>query len=355
MLIHDSFVLSLVTGIGLTLFVYGIEEIIFSSPQSKYLKRAKSFPEFVTTFISFCLTILFFYGALVSPLWLKFIYAGFFIFVAMVEYGYQKVMRRFAVAGDVEIAFISPPTMWKDATSLFFDFRVFIPIIVVVAVLWAIHPLSSWVAGSTPLVILLVVIIPLNNLQHKLAYRLNWGSTPVQAITTLIDFGKIRFKKVEREKLSFKSNTQPGNNIVLIMDESVRADHLSVNGYVRATSPHLEELAKDKELFHNWGNAVPGATCSNTSNGLMSTGARIQPGSLDIIYRHPTIFQYAKAMGYRTVYIDVQTSYLWNGINKNDLAYIDEWIKSTKFGESNLTSDFLAADCLRNMAATSSS
>ena len=353
MLINNPQTLSLLTAIGLALFIYGLEEIIFSGPQRKYLRRAKRFSEFVTTILSFLLTILFFYGTLVSPLWLKLIYAGFFIFISIVEYGYQKVMHRFAVAGDVEIGLISPPGMWKDAGALYLDLRAFISIIVVGTVLWIIHPLSSWEAGLAALSILLLAVIPLNNIQHKLAYRLNWGPAPIQAMTALLDFGRMRFKKAEREKLTFHSSTAPTNNIVLIVEESLRADHLSINGYSRATSPHLEELAKEKELFHNWGIAVPGATCSNVSNGLMSTGAPIKPGSLDIIYKHPTIFQYAKAMGYRTFYIDVQTSYLWNGINKNDLDYIDEWIKSTKFGESNLTSDFMAADCLREIVAGS--
>ena len=349
MSINNPQTLSLLIAVGIALFIYGLEEIIFSGPQRKYLRRAKRFSEFVTTILSFLLTILFFYGALVSPLWLKLIYAGFFVFVSMVEYAYQKVMRRFAVAGDVEIGLISPPGLWKVAGALYFDSRVFISIIVIGTVLWIIHPLSSWEAGSAALSILLLVVIPLNNIQHKLAYKLNWGPTPIQAIKALLDIGRMRFKKTDREKLSFHSSNAPTKNIVLIMDESLRADHLSINGYSRATSPHLEELAKEKELFHNWGIAVSGATCSNISNGLMSTGATIKHGSLEVIYKHPTLFQYAKAMGYRTFYIDVQTSYLWNGINKNDLAYIDEWIKSTEFGESNLSSDFMAADCLRDI------
>lgn len=349
MLIRDPHILPLLTAIELTSFIYIIEEIIFSQMQWKYIRLAKRFAESATTVTSFCLTVIFFYGILVSPLWLKCIYAAFFIFISLVEYGYQKVMRRFTVAGDIEIGLISPPKMWKDASTLYLDMRVFFSIIVFGLTLWVIRPASNLSASLGSFTLLVLVLIPLNFIQSKLSYDLNWGPTPIQAIRALIEFGRMRFTKVEREKLTFQSHVQPINNIVLIMDESLRGDHLSVNGYSRATSPYLEELAKQRELFHNWGIAVPGATCSNTSNGLMSIGAPIEHGNLAIIYKHPTIFQYAKAMGYRTFYIDVQTSYLWNGINKNDLAYIDDWIKSTKFGENNITSDFLAAENLREI------
>jgi len=353
MLIRGSDTLSLLGAAGLTLFIYGIEEIIFSGPQRKYLRRATHFLEFATTLLAFLLTVLFFYGMLSSPAWLKLLQAAWFVFVSMVEYGYQKVLRRFAVAGDVEIGLISPPGMWKDAGALYFDPRVFITLTVVAGVLWLVDPRSSWQVGLLACGILLTVTVGLNHIQRRLAYRLNRGPTALQAMAALLDFARMRLRRVQRKKLSLHLSDRPGKNIVLIVDESLRADHLSVNGYARATTPHLEAISKAEDFFHNWGVAVPGATCSNISNGLLGTGARIEPGSLDGIYRHPTMFQYARAMGYRTFYIDVQTSYLWNGIGQNDLVYIDEWFKSTEFGEDNLNSDFRAAERLHAITANS--
>ncbi|MBI5838653.1 MAG: sulfatase-like hydrolase/transferase [Chloroflexi bacterium] len=341
--------LALLTAVEFTLFIYIVEEIIFSQPQINSLRRAKGFLEFTTSFTSFILTVLFFYGALVSPLWLKLMYAGFFILVSMVQYGYQRAMGRFAVAGDIEIGIISPPVMWRDSGALYFEPRVFLSILVFLLTLWVVHPLSSWAAGLGSLGVLVLSMILLNILQHKSSYGLNWGPVPIQALEALIEFGRLRLSKSDREQLVFRAELTPTNNLVLIVDESVRGDHLSINGYPRATSPWLEELAKQNGLFHNWGIAVPGATCSNVSNGLMIIGAPIKFGSLEIIYKHPTLFQYAKAMGYRTIYIDVQTPYLWNGIGKDDLKYIDVWIKSTEFGEDKIMLDFLAADRLREI------
>ena len=64
---------------------------------------------------------------------------------------------------------------------------------------------------------------------------------------------------------------------MLIIDESIRPDHLSLNGYKRATTPYLEELARQPGLVHNWGAAASGATCSQLSNALMITGVTPQP------------------------------------------------------------------------------
>jgi len=348
-LILNPHVLAAFTAVALTAFIYALEEIIFARPLTKFLRRAGSAPEIISAFASFFLTVAFFYGAVISPAWLRGMYAAFFMIACMAEYSYQKVMGRFAVGGDIEVAFISPPKMWRDAGALFLDMRVFIAILVFILVLWLVQPASNGYAGTGSLGVVILGLIVLRTFQRGFPGRLNYGPSPIQAVKVLLDYGRMRLKKVKRESLAFRTEVKPSNNIVLIVDESVRGDHLSVNGYGRSTSPHMEELAGQAGLFHNWGIAVPGATCSNVSNGLLGTGLQIKPGNLDFIYERPTLFQYAKAMGYRTFYLDVQTPYLWNGINKNDLVHMDGWIKSTEFGGDQLTSDFLAAERIRHI------
>ena len=61
------------------------------------------------------------------------------------------------------------------------------------------------------------------------------------------------------------------------------------------------------------------------------------------IANYPTVFQYAKAMGYKTYYMDVQTNTLWNGLTDRDVPFIDSWFKALDFG-SDFDSDFRAAD-----------
>lgn len=339
--------------IGLTLFIYILEEIIFFRPQINYWMNAKHFVEFTTAMLAVLLTILFFYSALVSPAWLKFMTALFFVVTLTGEYGYQRVMGRFAVAGDIEIGFISQSGIWKATGALYFNKQVIVPSVVFLITILVARPTPDWITGAGSLGGVILAVFLLSLIQPKFIYRFNWGPSPIQAIRTFLDFVRARLTKVKRETLTFHSAAKPTNNIVLIVDESLRADHMSVNGYARATTPYLDELAAHAKFFHNWGIAVPGATCSNTSNGLLGSGAPIQPGGLDLIYKYPSGFQYAKAMGYRTVYIDAQTSILWNGINENDLAYIDVWIKATGLGDDKLTVDFTAAERIREIVGGS--
>ena len=58
---------------------------------------------------------------------------------------------------------------------------------------------------------------------------------------------------------------------------------------------------------------------------------------------YPTVFQYAKAMGYKTYYMDVQASSLWNGLTDQDIPFIDSWFKAPDFGH-DIEADFRAAD-----------
>ncbi len=131
-----------------------------------------------------------------------------------------------------------------------------------------------------------------------------------------------------REKLDFQTSDAPTNNIVFIVDESVRGDHLSLNGYDKQTTPFLDELNR-KNFIKNWGIAASGTTCSGTSNNLMLTGLDDLPDTDNKVYILPTIFQYAKAMNYKTYYIDGQVSGIWNG-KPADIPYFGEWIKESE-------------------------
>lgn len=136
-----------------------------------------------------------------------------------------------------------------------------------------------------------------------------------------------------RQPISYRSGSAPSNNIVFIIDESVRGDHLSLNGYERQTTQFLDELNK-KGMIKNWGIAVSGTTCSMTSNNLMLTGLIELPDVTYKVYQLPTIFQYAKAMGYKTYYFDGQVSQLWNGKN-SDISDYGEWITAKDLKSQN--------------------
>jgi glucan phosphoethanolaminetransferase (alkaline phosphatase superfamily) len=137
----------------------------------------------------------------------------------------------------------------------------------------------------------------------------------------------VRLGPVVRSPVPAVANVSPPtNNVIIIFDESIRADHLSLNGYERETTPFLSQLAK-KDLLLNWGTAAAAATSSHPSYDAFISGAR--PEELERLDQRqlnsrPTLFQYAKAMGYRTVMIDGQMMDYWGG-TVDDLNYIDDF------------------------------
>lgn len=123
----------------------------------------------------------------------------------------------------------------------------------------------------------------------------------------------------------------PDNNVIFIFDESVQGRHLSLNGYSRPTTPYLETLAKSG-VMKNFGLAVSVSTVSRSSFDGMIVGAT--PNMLDEknfseISRMPTIFQYARAMNYKTHMIDGQMTEYWAGI-PDDLNYISDLVTVDK-------------------------
>ncbi len=106
-------------------------------------------------------------------------------------------------------------------------------------------------------------------------------------------------------------------------------------------------------LLLNWGIAAAGSTCSGSSNTLLMTGLPLAdlPDRDHQLQRSPTIFQYAKALGYRTFYLDAQMNVVWN-LSTPDLRFVDEWWNANRFlGASDDLAqvDFAVADTIRSL------
>jgi len=108
----------------------------------------------------------------------------------------------------------------------------------------------------------------------------------------------------ERRAVTWKATAQARpRNIVMMIDESVRADFVDLspgNSY----TPNIAALA---DRFVDFGPAVSGGDCSVYSNAIL----RLTASRRDLAHSvntNPTIWQYAKKAGYRTVYIDAQST-----------------------------------------------
>jgi glucan phosphoethanolaminetransferase (alkaline phosphatase superfamily) len=328
--------------IGLTLF-----ELVFlhKNPElgilTKHFANGDYLRLLIVLFISLAsiiLSLLFFYAALASPFRYRIGYFMFFCVLILTEYNYYKAFRRFSEFQDAEIAFFS--TNWQiisNAAVLYFNYLALIPIIVFGVLL--IRSERVWKKGLTAFACVLLAtgafFFVTSYFTKNAFYTISFGA----GCRTFVNFPTAWFAgsyyetprsisySAAREKLDFQTSGAPNNNIVFIVDESFRADHLSLNGYDKPTTPFLDEL-KRKNLIKNWGIAASGTTCSGTSNNLMLTGLNELPDYDNKVYKLPTIFQYAKAMNYKTYYIDGQVSGLWNG-KPSDIPDFGEWIKES--------------------------
>jgi glucan phosphoethanolaminetransferase (alkaline phosphatase superfamily) len=113
------------------------------------------------------------------------------------------------------------------------------------------------------------------------------------------------------------------SKIVMIMDESVRGDYLSLNGAVYNTTPFL----KATDHLVNFGVASSGANCSEISRTMFRFGMRQSdlPNGWREGLNRPTFWQFAHRAGYKTVHIDAWYGplTLGNGFSPAERALID--------------------------------
>jgi glucan phosphoethanolaminetransferase (alkaline phosphatase superfamily) len=339
------------------LFLYILEECIFEFPQAKFFQQTLTFftrAEVSIALISSVASFLFLFfvlrTALQSSRLFQALYVTLLALSSLIEYGYWKAVQRFLIPEDLKIATATPVATWMGAGELFFEWRFLLPVLVLICFMFMFGKHRPSISSLVRFGYVLVCLVGLTLVQTLLGNPLNPGlsfSSFYQTITRSVMDGMSVGK---REMVKYQHSGGPRNNIVLVIDESIRGDHLSINGYGRETTPFLEQLANHEEGFHNLGLAVAGATCSYSSNALLLTGVRPGFDEFELTASYPTLFQYAKAMGYKTYYMDAQTNSFWNGLTARDVSFIDTWLKAFDFGD-DLQSDLRAADLIAEIVS----
>ena len=290
-------------------------------------------------FISFCLfcellAIFIFlslcYFSLLSSWQFKIFFFFFFSFTFFHEYSYYLCYFRLSNLSDFYIAAGATWTQSKNAAYSYFNYSSLLPTLIYLILLIKIKPQKTELGGKIFSVIIflsLVFFYTVFYLQPKFFTPLEFPTiSTANFIRSLVGYGSSKILEHGRRRENIVSPPEisfPQNNIVLVIDESVRGDHLSLNGYERETTPYLDKLAEEK-LLANWGISVSGSTCSISSYNLLITG--MTPEMLPDIdgkrWNMPSLYQFAKAMKYKTHFFDGQRSSFWGG-TPNDLDYID--------------------------------
>ncbi|MFC0712052.1 sulfatase-like hydrolase/transferase [Azorhizophilus paspali] len=130
-----------------------------------------------------------------------------------------------------------------------------------------------------------------------------------------------------REAVSLPRHGQAiGNDIVLIIDESVSGNYLDIN-VEHGVRTNLGQSPPGATLY-NYGYAAAIANCSADTNVTLRYGGT-RSDYLRINSTMPSIWQYARKAGLRTVYIDAQRTggRLQNLMSKSERKEIDEFVQ----------------------------
>jgi glucan phosphoethanolaminetransferase (alkaline phosphatase superfamily) len=139
----------------------------------------------------------------------------------------------------------------------------------------------------------------------------------------------------------FHASQRPLDSIIYVIDESVRGSNLSLNGYPRATTPFLQSL-ETRGLLKNLGICVAAGSFSHISNAYLITGHNAFPDHDFRTDKNPTIFDYAKKMGYETIYIDINRIYLSSlkkAAGDGPVRSLDRWMTEQSFEDLHIDLD----------------
>lgn len=287
---------------------------------------------------------LFFWASLRSSAGWRVVYLTLFTVAVFTEYGYVRAAGRVTTAVDILVAWDSRQ-LWSTVGPASVDWKAAIPILAYAIVLFrratprAGHHLRGFAA--------VVVVTWLAHSSYVIAgyvrrdRDVSAAQFPAAMVTAQAFWRSLTFagwNGIEtlahyytREQLQYRSTAQPTRHVVFIVDESVRGDHLSVNGYSRRTTPILEDMARQGQLT-TWGVASSSTPISVFSVSGLLTGVRNLPDVERRTLSWPTIFQYAKAMNYRTHLFDAEDFFERFPLTPKDFRFIDDWKAAKEFG-----------------------
>jgi len=293
------------------------------------------------------LVALFYLTALLPGL-LRVLVLLFFLFIIIIQCSYWLTLNQFMTATDLFLALTVSGNHRLEAISSFFQpsvFRYALPYALVLSPLVAV-PAQAGFWGTVALSLLpLLYLLGSNYLLFLYLPERSFHLNPLASFlrsALACRFESLRKYRGPRDGLpDAPAPKRPLDSIIYIIDESVRGSNLSLNGYLRATTPFLEDL-ETRGLLKNLGICVAAGSFSHLSNAYLITGHNAFPDGDFRTEKNPTIFDYAKKMGYQTLYIDVNQIYLYalrKAAGDSPVRSLDGWMDDSTFRERGIDLD----------------
>jgi glucan phosphoethanolaminetransferase (alkaline phosphatase superfamily) len=269
----------------------------------------------------------------------------FSAFIVVVQLSYWLTLAQFMTGTDLFLALTVSGDHRVAAILSFFKPLVFLyalPYILVLSLL--IFVPSGYAFRETLLLSLLpaLFLIASNYFLFLHVPERNFHLNPLTSFlrsALQCKFENLRQYHGPRDELPpFHACQRPLDSIIYVIDESVRGSNLSLNGYPRATTPFLQAL-ENRGLLKNPGICVAASSFSHVSNAYLITGHNALPDDAFRTDKNPTIFDYAKKMGYETIYIDINQIYLFSLIKAagdGPVRGLDRWMNDKTFKERRI-------------------
>ena len=266
-------------------------------------------------------------------------------FVVVLQFSYWLTLSQFMTGTDVFLALTVGGDNRTEALSSFFKPLVFLyalPYVLVLSTLILVTPVSGFQITLAFSILPALYLLASN---YALFLYVPEGSFHLNPLTSFLRsaihyrFARLREYHGPRDDLpTFHVSRRPLDSIIYVIDESVRGSNLSLNGYPRATTPFLQSL-ETQGLLKNLGICVAASSFSHISNAYLITGHNAFPDDAFRTDRNPTIFDYAKNMGYETIYIDIDKGYLSplvKAAGDGPIRSLDWWMTDQSFKERHI-------------------
>jgi glucan phosphoethanolaminetransferase (alkaline phosphatase superfamily) len=140
-------------------------------------------------------------------------------------------------------------------------------------------------------------------------------------------------------RLSFEKK-----NVVIIMADSLRADHMQIYGYERPTTPFLADLLEKGQLRKV---RYAFSTCSDTLCGILSTMASRDYRSLN--YNNFKLYDLLKDQGYRVYFVLSDNHTAWYNLRRAYGRSIDYYYDGSSSNQYSYTDDRLLFEGLQRV------